>query len=315
MPHPFGWGILFLDLTMVQPPFLQPGDAIGIVAPANQLSISSIKKAATIIESWGLEVLLGKSVYDKHHQFAGPDQARLLDLQSMMDDLRVKAIFCARGGYGTSRILDELDFSKFRTNPKWLIGFSDITALLCQLYRLGIKSVHGTMPILFEKKGYEEANTSLKNLLFGGRCKLLVPAHSLNRIGESSGLVVGGNLTILTHLLGTRSEIDTTNTLLFLEEVGEYLYNLDRMMVQLKRAGKLKDLAGMVIGSISKSKDNDIPFGQSPYEIVLGHLKEYAYPVAFDFPIGHTEHNIAIPIGSMGRLKVDESEAVLHFED
>ena len=153
MPQPFGWGILFLDLTMVQPPFLQPGDTIGIVAPANQLSISSIKKAATIIESWGLEVLLGKSVYNKHHQFAGPDQARLLDLQSMMDDLRVKAIFCARGGYGTSRIIDELDFSKFRTNPKWLVGFSDITALLCQLYKLGIKSVHGTMPILFEKKG------------------------------------------------------------------------------------------------------------------------------------------------------------------
>ena len=297
---------------MISPTHLQKNDKVAIVAPAKKVSPHEIEMAIAILESWGLEVVLGENLFNIHFQFAGTDAERTLDLQKMLDAPDIKAIICARGGYGTIRIVDKLDFSKFLKYPKWLVGFSDITVLHCHLHNLGVESMHAIMPLLFPKQT-EQTIESLKNGLFGNSIVIDSIIHPLNRLGESEGELIGGNLSLFANTIGTYSEVDITGKILFLEDVDEYLYHLDRMLIHLYRAGKLKNLAGLIIGQFTEVKDNEIAFGKDVNEIIQELTQEYAYPIGFDFPIGHEIHNMTIVCGRKARLKITEEKAQLFF--
>ncbi|MFC5269227.1 S66 peptidase family protein [Adhaeribacter terreus] len=292
---------------------LQAGDKIAIVSTARKVSLEEMQPAINVLQSWGLEVILGETIGAEFHQFAGPDELRRNDLQRFLNDASVKAILCARGGYGTARILDELDFTKFAQNPKWVIGFSDVTALHAHLYQLGFESLHAIMPILFPREGSEAALESLRKILFGEAIFYEVPAHTFNRLGTAEGKLVGGNLSILHTIIGTRSDFDYSGKILFLEDLDEYLYHLDRMLVHLDRCGKLQNLAGLIIGHMSDMKDNLIPFGQNAYEIIREHTAKYNFPVCFDFPVGHEAHNLALVCGRKVKLEVGENGSWLKY--
>lgn len=295
------------------PSYLQAGQKVAIVAPAKSIDEAEIKMAVTIFESWGLEVVLGQHLFNTHHQFAGTDEERAQDFQQMLDAPEIKAIICARGGYGTTRIIDQLDFTKFLQHPKWIVGFSDVTVLHCHLHNLNVETIHGIMPLLFPKQT-EISIESLKQALFGKPLKVTSTLSVLNRIGKAQGVVVGGNLTLFANAIGTPSEIDTQGKILFLEEVNEYLYHIDRMMVQLRRAGKLDQLAGLVIGQFSKVKDNEVFFGQTVYEIVSDLTTEFDYPVCYNFPVGHEKHNMTIICNRKAHLEVGEKTVELTFD-
>ncbi|KAA5547552.1 S66 peptidase family protein [Adhaeribacter rhizoryzae] len=292
---------------------LQAGDKVAIVALARKVDFADLEPGINILESWGLQVVLGKTLYESFHQFAGPDEIRLADFQTMLDDPEIKAIFSARGGYGTTRLLDQINFTNFRQQPKWLIGFSDITALHSHIHNFGIESIHGTMPALFAKTGAEEAVESLRKILFGENITYQSPAHDLNILGQAEGPLGGGNLSLLVTCIGTTSDIDTSGKILFLEDLDEYLYHIDRMMVQLDRAGKLKNLAGLIVGSMSDMKDNAVPFGKNAYEIISEHAGKYGYPVCFDFPTGHEPKNLALVCGRKSILKVTDAGTSLEY--
>jgi len=298
---------------MIIPHFLEPGDNIGIVATAKKVDKSNTINGIETLKSWGLNVITGKNLFNSFHQFAGTDDQRADDLQKMIDDHEIKAIFMARGGYGSTRIIDRINFTPLKSNPKWICGFSDITAFHLHLHNLGIASLHAPMPSFFHD--IEDNSISwFKRYIFGEKQELTVGNHKLNKTGIANGKLVGGNLSIICHTIGTPSEIKTKGNILFLEDVGEQLYNLDRMMIQLKRANHLDKLAGLVVGQFSEMKDDCDSFGFSVNEIIHSHVIDFNYPVAFDFPIGHTEKNYAIPVGDSCKLNVNESEAILTLE-
>ena len=293
---------------MIQPKALQKGDTVGLVALACKVDFDLIKPAIEVIENiWGLNVVLGTSLTSKYHQFAGTDEIRANDFQLMLDDPNIKAIISARGGYGSSRLLDTIDFTNFIQNPKWVTGFSDITAVLCHIHSLGIESIHSTMLKLFMQDGGEFALETLRKVLFGESLAYNIPAHSLNRTGIAKGQLVGGNLAILTHIIGSNSDVDTAGKILFLEDVGEYLYSIDRMMIQLKRAGKLQSLAGLIVGHFSDLEDNEVQFGKNANEIIQDAVAEYNFPVCYGFPVGHEPENWALPCGREVSLSVEEN--------
>jgi muramoyltetrapeptide carboxypeptidase len=298
---------------MIKP--LQAGDKIAIVALARKVEFTDLVPAIKILEDWGLEVILGKTLQESFHQFAGPDEVRLADFQSMLDNPEVKAIISARGGYGTTRLLDQVDFTFFRRQPKWLIGFSDITALHSHIHNFGIESIHGIMPVLFAKPGAEQAVESLRQILFGERISYQCPAHDLNIPGQAEGLLIGGNLSLLVTCIGTASDISTAGKILFLEDLDEYLYHIDRMMVQLDRAGKLKNLAGLLVGDMSDMKDNAVPFGKNAYEIIREHAGKYGFPISFGFPTGHEPKNLALVCGRKAVLTINDSGTSLQYSD
>lgn len=291
---------------------LQPGDKIAIIATARLISHEEIAAAIDILKGWGLEVEVGPTVGAQYGVFAGDDALRLQDLQQALDRPDIKAIICARGGYGTTRILDQVDFSHFQNHPKWVVGFSDITSLLCHIHSLGIESVHGIMPLLFPK-GTEEALESLRRVLFGENLSYSSAPHTFNRTGIAEGQLIGGNLALLHNVSGTSSDFTTKGKILFLEDVDEYLYSIDRMMVHLDRAGKLKDLAGLIVGHFSDMKDNAIPFGKDAYEIIAEHTGKYDYPVCYGFPTGHEPDNLALVCGRRAKLEVEENGASLEY--
>ncbi len=298
---------------MISPPALKPGDKIAICAIARKITLTEIEKAVTTFKSWGLEVVIGRSIEADYNQFAGPDELRTADLQTMLDDPEVKAIISARGGYGTTRLLDQLDFTGFKKSPKWIIGFSDITALNCHLLGLGFESIHGIMPSLFARPGSDEALESLRRILFHEYISYQAPAHAFNRAGLARGILMGGNISLLNTINGTASDVDYTGKILFIEEIDEYLYNLDRMLVQLKRSGKLAYLAGLVVGHMTDMRDNAIPFGKTAVEIIQEHTAGYTYPVAYTFPTGHEPHNLALVCGRKARLQVNEQGSFLEY--
>jgi|APTNR8051073442_1049403.scaffolds.fasta_scaffold00017_225 muramoyltetrapeptide carboxypeptidase len=299
---------------MIQPPFLKKGDTIAIPAPGKKISPEVVKSAINIIESWGYQVKLGRNVFSTTHSYlSGSDAERLADLQSMLDDDSIRAILCARGGYGTTRIIDQLNFTSFLKRPKWICGFSDVTALHLKLQSLNVQSIHGTMPIVFLIKDAQSSVESLRNTLLGEFSVLRGGYHPSNLIGEVSGDLVGGNLSLLVDSLGTSSEIDTKNKILVIEEVDEYFYKIDRMLTQLKRAGKLSELSGLVVGYMSALKETELPFGESIYEIVMNSVNEYSFPVGFNFPIGHEDPNLAWIEGIVGKLKITHEESTLTF--
>ncbi len=289
---------------MTTPSYLKKGDKIGIVACARIISQEDLQPAVDILRSWGLEVVLSKNLFNTSHQYAGTDSERAEDLQNMMDDTSIKAVISARGGYGTIRIIDRLDFTLFKTHPKWIIGYSDITVLHSHLHHLGIETIHATMPINFGKN--KESTDSLRKALFGESVNYETETHLLNRNGNAEGELIGGNLSLLYALSGSVSDLDTKEKILFIEDLDESLYHIDRMMMNLKRSGKLSDLAGLVVGSMTEMKDNTIPFGKTAEEIIADAVNEYSYPVCFNFPAGHIDRNMAIYFGRKVKLSIGE---------
>lgn len=299
---------------MIYPSPLKDGDFVAVTAIASQVSREKIEPGIQILENWGLNVSRGVHLYDRYGSFAGTDTDRLYDLQRALDDPKIKAVFIARGGYGTTRIIDQLGLTSLKKHPKWIIGFSDITALLAHLFVNGFIGLHGPMPGYYASEKSQLSTDQLRSILFGEWLPIQAPANPLNRIGEAKGKILGGNLTILSHLIGTRSDVDTTGSILMLEDIGEQHYAIDRMMVQLKRAGKLNRLAAIVVGCFSRIKDTKPAFGKSPMEIIREHVEEYDYPVAFNFPVGHEYENFPIPIGHPSFLSVREgSGSILSF--
>ena len=297
-------------MSIIIPPYLQKGDTIGLVCPAGYMPAEKTKKAIETIENvWGFKVRVGKTIGHQHHYFSGTDAERLADLQMMMDDPEVKAILCGRGGYGTGRIIDQLDFTAFAKQPKWVIGFSDVTVLHSHLLtQLGIASLHAPMANAFNDGGdvgpYVQ---SLRDALEGKSFTINAAAHPFNQTGEATGVLMGGNLSLIAHLIGTPSDIHTEGAILFLEDVGEYIYNVDRMLYQLKRAGKLDRLAGLIFGGFSDIKDTVLPFGQTIEEVLKAHVQEYEYPVCFGFPVSHEVDNYALKTGCVYTLNVSNN--------
>jgi muramoyltetrapeptide carboxypeptidase len=299
---------------MIRPPTLHPGDKIGIIAPGRRVSLSDVDVAIDLFKTWQLDVVLANNLFSNGHSYlAGTDDQRRDDFQSMLDDHTVKAIVSARGGYGSSRILDSLDFTRFQKNPKWIAGFSDITAVHLKLFNLGYESIHATMPILFSKAGSAESVTSLKNVLLGTPAPLEAKFFSYNRTGRSEAQVVGGNLSLIVDALGTASEPDTDGKILVIEEVEEYLYKMDRMITHLKRAGKLKNLAGLLVGHMTNILDSELSFGETVEDIIHYHTREYTFPVAFRFPTGHENPNLAWIHGGQAQLEVTPEISRLSF--
>lgn len=293
-------------------PYLKKGDKIAITCPAKKLP-QPMTDAIALLQSWGLEVVLGDTVTASYHQFAGDDDLRARDLQRFIDDDSIKAIIAARGGYGVIRMIDKVNFERFAQNPKWLVGFSDITVLHTHLFsNYQAQSIHGQMPINIPDASARSLIT-LRKALFGEELSYEFESHTHNRSGESNGILVGGNLSLLVAVSGSVSDFDYTGKILFIEDVGEYLYAVDRMLHNLKRAGKLAPLAGLIVGGFSEMKDNDIPFGQTVPEIIMDLVKEYNYPVCFDFPAGHIPDNCSLILGRHIQLTVQEQQVVVKF--
>ena len=296
------------------PPYLQKGDTIGIVCPAGFMAVEKVQTCIHTLLDWGYKVKTGKTVGgDSTTYFSGTEEERLADFQQMLDDDEIKAVLCGRGGYGMTHIIDKIDFKHFKKNPKWIIGYSDITVLHAHLYsNYTISSLHAPMAGAFNEEGYtNEFVLSLKNALAGKKIKYSCPTHPFNRNGEAIGELIGGNLSLLAHCTGTDSDIKTKGRILFIEEVGEYSYNIDRMLYQLKRSGKFSKLAGLIIGGFTEMKDTERPFGKEVHEIIRDVIKEYDYPVCFDFAVSHTDRNYALKVGVRHTLRVGKSKVIL----
>lgn len=300
---------------MQQPAFLEVGDQVAIVSTARKISQEELSPAIQVIENWGLKVVFSEALFEVFHQFAGTEKQRLANLQHWLDDKNVKAIICARGGYGTVQIVDRLDFSFFKKHPKWIAGYSDVTTLHTHIHQhVKVETIHGTMPINFPKDGTDNESTlSLKAALFGELSTYSFKSHPLNIKGEASGELIGGNLSILYSLSGTNSAVDMRGKLLFMEDLDEYIYHIDRMMMNLRKSDWLKGVQGIIIGGMSDMNDNAVSYGQTAEEIIRQRTEDLGIPVAFNFPAGHIEPNKAIYFGRKCHLLVSESGSKLSF--
>ena len=298
---------------MILPPKLKAGDTVGIVSTARKITEAELQPFLNLLKEWELIPLLGKTIGAADHQFAGNDAFRTQDFEDMIDNPVVKAIWCARGGYGTVRMVDALDFSNFIHHPKWIIGYSDITVLHITLHNLGIASLHAQMGLEIEQKT-QATRQSIHNVLFGKEYGIeVISEEKLNRIGTAQGELVGGNLSVFYSLLGSSTAIETKGKILFLEDLDEYLYHIDRMIQNLKRNGLLSDLKGLIVGGMSQMNDNTVPFGKTAEEIIWDAVKEYEYPVCFNFPTGHIKDNRALVMGADTQLSVKEKHVTLSF--
>lgn len=307
-------------MKLVQPDYLVKGDSIAIVAPAGILNNKQdlIEKAKELAESWGLKVMIGHNVFNQNNHFAGTDLERANDFQKALDNPNIKAIWSARGGYGSVRILDALDFTKFTKSPKWIIGYSDITALHSHLHTLGVQTIHGMMgtSMDFDPEESKESIETLRKALFGEQLFYEIEASNYNREGVAEGEIVGGNLTILLTMLGSKSSISTEGKILFIEEIGEYKYHIDRMLQSLKRAGYFENCKGLIIGDMSNIKKNTTKWGSSIEQLILDVVSEYNFPVLFDFPAGHETDNRALILGRKVSLSVNkEKPSTLIFKN
>jgi muramoyltetrapeptide carboxypeptidase len=296
------------------PPYLEKGDTIGIVCPAGYMSMERVQACISTLHEWGYNVITGSTVGStSDNYFSGTDQERLDDFQRLLDDDAVKAVLCARGGYGMSRIIDKIDFTKFKQQPKWIIGFSDITILHAHIFfNYKIATLHAPMAGAFNDP--EKGNRfllSLQHTLEGKKIYYHEASHRFNRKGEAVGELIGGNLALLAHCIGTASDFKTKGRILFLEDTGEFLYSIDRMLYQLKRAGKFDKLAGLIVGGFTNNKDTDRPFGKTVEEIIKEAVQEYDFPVCFGFPVSHEKENLALKIGVGYKLKVAKTKVSL----
>lgn len=295
------------------PPYLKKGDCIGIVCPAGFMPKKNATTCINTLQDWGYKVKVGKTLGSKFHNFSGTDKERCNDVQEMLDDKNIKAILFGRGGYGVGRIIEKLNFSKFKKYPKWLIGFSDITIFHTHIQaNFNIATLHAPMAGAFNKNGYKnESVLSLQKALKGVKGNYVCKPHSFNKFGIVEGELVGGNLSLLAHVLGTSSDFSTKNKILFIEDIGEYIYNVDRMLYQLKRCGKLKDLKALIVGGFSDMKDTTTPFGKTVYEVIQAVIAEYHYPVCYQFPVSHEKENVALKIGVKYKLDISATKVTL----
>ncbi len=298
---------------MIIPQFLKVGDTVAIVCTARKFFPEDAKPAIDLLESWGLKVKLGKTIGLDNFQLGGTDNERTADFQAQLDDEKVKAIWCARGGYGTVRIIDLLDFSKFKKHPKWIMGFSDVTVLHSQLNIERVASLHSIMPFTVPNAP-EEVKETLRKALFGETISYSIPSKSYDVKGTASGELVGGNISILYSLLGSKSAIDTKDKILFIEDLDEYLYHIDRMMYNLKRNGYFENVKGIIVGSMTDMHDNEIPFGQNEVQIITEIAKKNYIPIAFQFPAGHQSDNRTLILGDQLYFEVNEKEIKLKFD-
>lgn len=296
------------------PPYLKKGDTIALVCPAGFLSLEKAQTCMDTLVSWGFQVKVGKTLGGvQQNYFSGSDAERLADLQAMMDDPQVHAILCGRGGYGVSRIIDGLDFKQFKKHPKWIIGFSDITVLHAHLNTVvKTASIHAPMAGAFNDGGSDnEWVQSLRKAIKGQLTNYSCAAHTLNKTGKAKGHLIGGNLSLLVHLIGTASAIKTKGKILFIEDIGEHVYQVDRMFLQLKRAGLLEGLAGLIIGGFTDMEDTTVPFGKNVQAALAEHVTDYDYPICFDFPVSHAKENYALKIGILHELTVSKTKTSL----
>ena len=292
---------------MIQPPNIKQGDTIGLVCPAGSIPLEKVQNCIQTLEKWGYEVKLGKTVGAKKDAFSATDGERALDLQTMLDDDNIKAIVCARGGYGMSRIVNELDFTKFNAHPKWVIGFSDITVLHAALQKQNCMSIHGPMAAAFNKGEVgEKYIQSLKNTMEGNATHYQAAAHVFNKWGTVQAPIIGGNLCMIAHLIGSKNAMETSGKIVFIEDVSEHHYNIDRLMIQCKNAGLFKQCKGIIIGGFTDMKDDASDFGATAYEMIAAHISNLAIPICFDFPISHGLENLAIKQGQIYTLSVLE---------
>ena len=303
---------------LIQPPYLKAGDTVAIVAPAGILKhrTDEIEKAKKLLESWGLNTIVGKNVFNQAYHFAGSDEERRDDIQKAMDDPKIAAIWCARGGYGTVRILDKLNYEKFKKHPKWIIGYSDITALHNQVNLEGFESLHAMMctSLQDDNESIKETISTFKDALFGKPLAYTLSGSKNNRTGTASGQLVGGNLTILHTMLGSKTSLNTSGKILFIEEIGEYEYHIDRMLQSLKRAGYFDNCKGVIVGDISKVRRNTTAWGTSVEQLIIDALSEYNFPIAFNMPAGHEKDNRAMIFGRTIQLKVEKNQSTIFFE-
>ena len=302
-----------LKMKFTKPTYLKKGDTIMIVAPAGFVPDSTeIEPGIALAKSWGLEVIVGNNAFKKHNHFAGTDAERQSDLQFALDNINIKAIWCSRGGYGTVRIIDQIDFTAFEQHPKWVVGFSDITTLHSTIHNLGIATIHATMPGGM-KRASDEAKQTLYKALFGYSYDLEIPTNPLNKMGNAKGVLIGGNLSILNSMIGSFSEVNMNGKILFIEDVGEDLYRVDRMMYTLKRTGALKNLKGLIVGDFDYDVEKDTLFGGTHREIILNVVKDYNFPVLFDFPAGHVRDNRALIFGKEIHIEVNETVSKVSY--
>lgn len=302
------------EKAIIQPPFLKAGDVIGITCPAGYMPSANIQECVQALQKWGYEVMVGKTVGSKsENYFSGSDEERAAELQAMLDAPEIRAVLCGRGGYGTSRIIDTLDFRAFKKNPKWIIGFSDITVLHAHLNRqLRIASLHAPMAAAFMHGGVRGKYVrSLEETLHGKPAHYRVKKHKLNRSGQASGELIGGNLALMAHLIGSPSFPRTEGKILFIEDVGEQLYNIDRMLLQLRRSGMLEHLAGLIVGGFTEMKDTVRPFGKKVYPIIKELIEPYSFPVCFGFPVSHEKTNLTMKVGGYFNLRINSAGVFL----
>lgn len=300
---------------MIIPQQLKQGDKIGLIAPSRKVTLNDIEGSVRLLESWGYQVVFGKNLFYEQNQFAGTDHERAQDVMQMMQDPEIKAILCARGGYGTVRLLEHLKPEIMKQNPKWLIGYSDITVLHSYFNKvLNCATLHATMPVNCNEITSASGTWQQLKVIFNNKpLEYMESSHAFNKPGVSEGELVGGNLSVLFSLRGTFCDIDTDGKILFLEDLDEYLYHIDRMMMNLKLGGKLKNLKGLIIGGMTEMKDNTIPFGKTAYEIVADAVKDYNYPVMYDFPAGHCEPNLPLIFGRNVQIEVNAEKAQIKF--
>ncbi len=298
---------------MIKPPYLQKGDTIALVATARKNIDDNLQPTIDLLKNWGLEVVIGKTIGLDDNQLAGTDEQRAQDFQAQIDNPNIKAIWCVRGGYGTVRIIDLLDFTKFRQHPKWVIGFSDVTVLHNHLNNLGYATIHGIMPVNIGKADPNIIETIRKSF-FGEKIEYSVTCEINNQFGKAEGELVGGNLSILYSMMGSKSQVNCSGKILFIEDLDEYLYHIDRMMMSLKRCGCFENLKGMVVGAFTKMHDNEIPWGKTAYEIIADVTKNYNFPIVYNFPAGHIHDNRTLIFGQKVSLDVNFDQTTLKFQ-
>lgn len=305
--------VLHSQKTLIMPPHLKKGDTVAILATARKIDVSTLQPGIKLLESWGLKVILGKTIGLEQNQLAGADWQRATDFQEMLDNPSVKAIWAAKGGYGTVKIVDRIDFSNFIKNPKWIIGFSDVTVLHSHINQMGFETLHAMMAIS-TLSASAAAKESLQKVLFGKKLSYTVAPHEFNKTGKANGQLVGGNLSVLYSIQGSVSEVDLKGKILFLEDLDEYLYHIDRMMTNLKRNGSLKNVKGIIIGGMTSMNDNDIPWGKDALEIIQDIVKDLDIPVAYQFPAGHIKDNRALIMGRNIHFEVTDKETTVIFD-